>query len=1115
MLLLVAVFFVVRTIAPQTVGEQIRRHALQVLREHYVGLDISIGRARFSPDTGLVIDDLEFSVPIKGALAGNKLDVLFQSRSRELVHIDRLTVVTKTDLERLLDKENPFTTQRVIVQGVTASAWMENDETLSLQRLLPIPKFGDAPSPRIEVRDASLLLETDSSLNVSQQLRPLEVVVSEAVILRHRVTDKGPDSPAKVDGEIDPTASLLASVHEETVPQASHLQTSISLQGGASFADQFDIQISSINSVHQVRAGVTGIRFTNDLVSRLPQKYQHSLAALAGLQLLADTTIQASVAPNQPVNFHARTQIRNGTFLHPKSSIPLKDIRGVVSCDSSGATIETCQAFWGDARLHVKGKTFGYSLPPRAQLSVSASNLMLDQRLAAIVPPKLSVVWDRFEPRGFVDVPQATFDILPDRMDTTATIVCKGVDLRYDKFPYPVQNVSGSMTMRDGRLSSRMISGRVGGQAMQCIFDVPTKAGSTDQRVISISMGGPLTIDSELLQSLSPRGEDATQLETFVRSLNPIGSVQLVQATFRTDELGQKHKEIELNVNDGSLRFSKFPYPLYNVNGNVQVHDRDVTINHFEAANANGGTIRCSGRYLLPAATGVTSGRTPYRTDDDSEGPTMLLDFAASHVAMDEALRSSLPAASQDTWDNLAPSGLLHSLNISMQQTRPGDELDFTIVGQQFDTNRLGADALRLQPSAIPYRLDVTEGMVQFKDGRVRINALRAKHGQSSLSADGSCEQLANGRWLLSINLHSTSKLIPDSELIVALPNEMRGALKGLNLRGPVGFRGRTQTLLPDELHPDPVFAWDDLVLQLEGNRIGDVGPVHALRGEIRVSGKRDASGMRADGEVSIDSMHVNDLQITRVRGPFSIFDERLRLGTTAPDGTPTQPINGRMFDGMIRLDGNVTLSDGSFGVRLALDEAKVPALLAELGHGKSDLTGTLGVNMSLEGLLGTTELLHGRGKATVDNANLYQLPVLVQLLNVLSISATEDVAFTNADIDYTLLEDEIRFDDLNLWGSLIALHGAGTMDRRQELDLSFNTRVSPRNTFTRLFRPLGDQRYTLWTVDVRGPLDDPSIERRSLDAVGQTLERLFPGMNTGAETKRKDRTAGIGRMLQ
>jgi hypothetical protein len=453
-------------------------------------------------------------------------------------------------------------------------------------------------------------------------------------------------------------------------------------------------------------------------------------------------------------------------------------------------------------------------------------------------------------------------------------------------------------------------------------------------------------------------------------------------------------------------------------------------------------------------------------------------------------------------------------LQINVTRETPESELGLTIACRQFDAKRIGSDTLRLQPTALPYRLDIVEGNVRYEGGQVFIDSIRAEHGQSVVSADGGCQQLGDGRWLLTVDVHNGSRVIPDAELTNALPEEMRGAMRGLNLRGPIGLSGLTETMLSDEQNPDPAFGWN-LTLQLEGNRIGDIGPVHGLRGELSVAGRKNAQGIFAQGNVRIDSMHVNELQITRLRGPFQIRDDQLRLGGFGVDGAYNQPIEGRLFDGAIRMDGNVKLSDASFNVRLTLLQAQVAVLLAELGQGKNGLSGTLSAKMAVEGLLGTTDLLRSRGRAIVQDANLYQVPVLFQLLNVLSITPTEDVAFTDAEIDFTLNEEEIVFDDLKLWGSLIALYGGGTLDRRRQLDLTFNTRVSPRNTFTRLIRPLIDQRYTLWTIDVNGPLEDPTIERRSLDGVGQNLERLFPGMNSEVEMKRKDRSASIGQMLQ
>ena len=315
--------------------------------------------------------------------------------------------------------------------------------------------------------------------------------------------------------------------------------------------------------------------------------------------------------------------------------------------------------------------------------------------------------------------------------------------------------------------------------------------------------------------------------------------------------------------------------------------------------------------------------------------------------------------------------------------------------------------------------------------------------------------------------------------------------------------------MFADSVDEEPLINWD-VVLQLEGNRIGDVGPVHSLRGELSARGRSDQTGVRADGDVRIDSMHVNDIQITNIRGPYSIRDDDLRLGELAQpafvqavafNASPTstlQPqgpnkITGQLFGGTVDLTGDVKLSSASFDVSLALRDGRVPTLLADLGQGRSELTGQISGQAELEGILGITDLLKGVGSARVTGANVYQLPLLVQLLNLLRITPTEDVAFTDADVEFTVMDDQLTFNDFKLWGDLVALQGSGTLDRRRELDLTFNTQVSPQNAFTKVLRPLRSQRYTLWTVDVRGPMESPTVERSSLDGVGQTLERLFP----------------------
>jgi len=543
----------------------------------------------------------------------------------------------------------------------------------------------------------------------------------------------------------------------------------------------------------------------------------------------------------------------------------------------------------------------------------------------------------------------------------------------------------------------------------------------------------------------------------------------------------------------------------------------------FHATNANAATIACDGTYRMPKIEPVIrQGRVSAEAEKKSD---LQLRFHVTNVPMDDSLRRALPSAAQRAWDAISPSGVLDQLDVAVAQRGLGTPLHLALTAQQYERRQVTSRTLSLRPNSLPYRIDVTGGTVHYDGSKVTIESIDGRHDASTLSADGLCVQGSSGRWELLLNVHSGSRLHPDAELIAALPDEMREAVRRLQLRGPISVRGQTRLAMPDENHTEPAIQWD-LGLQLEGNRIGDVGPVHSLRGGLTVKGRRDEQGIRAVGDVRLDSMHIYDLQVTQIRGPFSIEDDRLHLGrhsrqsqirlanwekrkATDPDAAihlaswdravnekdlpPERSIQGTLFDGMLKLDGKVILSSGYFDVAMAMQQAQVPTALADFGQGDNELTGTFSGKTRLQGNLGRTDLLKGSGKATLTGANLYQLPLIVQVLNLLRVTPTEDVAFTDGEIDFTIFGDTVTFNELQIWGDLVALHGGGTLDRRRELDLTFNTRVSPQNTFTQVFRPLRSQRYTLWTIDVKGPLHAPDIERRALDGVGETLVRLCP----------------------
>lgn len=1078
-LMLVALGMAARALAPQTIGETARSFVVAKLQDHYRDYIVSIRRGHFQPGVGLIFEDMR--IWDDGSVSG---------RPREMIRVDRITLVSDVHPERLLDQQNPFETSEILVDGVQANVWLEDGETISLTRLMPLPKFGPGV-PRLEARRVAVRLFGDAPGE-----RPVDATLSQCVI-------------------------------EKTTDEQGVKRERIILRGVTDFADDVYAIVDRGPDTTDVRCAIKRAFLSRNLLDRLPDAWMGPAKEIPQLQFNCDAQLAYFKRDGQDANYRVKLNVHDGRFMHAALPEPIHDLRGVVVCDPHGVAIESSQGMLGDAVIRGTGTVDGLKWPSNVKLNLSARGLLLNSRLAASLSPSLQRGWNRLQPYGRVDADAEFVHRVgaygSGQWKSTATIDCKGVDVRYEKFPYPVESLVGRVVVKDNIATSDLMSGRISGNRMQCAFRLPIKPGITLEKSFVMASDGPIPIDKMLLESLSPRGGSSTGLEAFVRSLSPRGSVELSNAELTTDSQGRQSRKLEIKVMDGHLRYSKFDYPLFNVAGDILVEDDLVTMSSFRGTNGDSATIQCEGSFRMSVDRPVINNGQVLSTEKTKS--ELALHFTATDLRMDDSLRDSLPESAQTTWDAMSPSGVLDQLKVMIRQSGAGNPLGLDITARQFATDQVTNRSLSLRPVALPYRIDVTEGRVHFDGSRVFIESVRGRHDASTLSADGVCVQGTSGQWELLLNVHSGSRLQPDAELIAALPGTMQEAMRDLQIRGPVSIRGQTRLAMPDESHPVPAIQWD-LGLQLEGNRIGDVGPVHSLRGEIRVKGVRDEYGIRAAGNVLLDSMHFYDLQITGIRGPFSIQDDQLFLGKesfdllsqpepadmglasnqlTPPSTGPSaavRSIRGTLFDGLLQTDGVVTLSTGRFDVAVSIKDGMVPTLLADFGQADNELTGTVSGQARLLGNLGRPELLNGTGSARLTGANLYKLPMIVQLLNLLRVTPNEAVAFTDGELDFSLDGETLIFNDLQIWGDLVALDGGGTMNRRRELDLTFNSRVSPQNTFTKIIRPLQSQRYTLFTIDVRGPLHDPSIERRALEGVGETIGYLFSGPEKSAQSQ-------------
>ena len=1083
-LVCVGVAFVVYTLTPQTVGETARRHVLKIFQQRYPDHVVSLRRGYFDQNIGFVFEDLRILDPSL---------LMSESEDSELLRIERLTVEADLDTGKLGSQGLPLKTHRVLLDGVHVNTRLLEDGTPSISKLLPMPKFGPV-TPRMEIRRLRLHLVDGDFRN-----RPMIATFPEVLVVRK------PNAEGKTDD-------------------------SITLRGSTDFANSLVVQVNASRNGVDIRGVVKGAYLSRDLFDRLPPQWRKHVREVRDLQCICDASFAVHQSPAGKLDYKLKTTIHEGRFSHQSIPQPISQLRGVVICDPNGVSIQTSQFMFGDSLVRTSGRIHGHTWPCTADLQIHAGNIMLDDRLAAALPAKMQTNWHKFSPYGRVDI-EGNLLHHDLQWKLNGHVTCKGVDVQYERFPYPVENLFGKVAIRDGIAVAERLGGTIGSNQMQCAFEIPIKTGITLEKSFAITTDGPIPIDATLLKAMSPRDGPMSKLESFTRSLKPRGRLHLVTALLTTDANGRSSRKMDVRLSDGYLRYEKFRYPLYKVNGKLQIEDDVVNLSGLRGVSANGHDVICRGFYRIAGEPKPNAGSFSVADlQHVAATPSHLkLRFDATNVLMDDSLRNSLPEDARRIWESISPTGSLDQLTANLEQVGSDGELELELTANQFETDSVTSRTLSLRPSYLPYRIDVTAGSVFYDGSKVELISLKGRHDASMLSANGICRQNAEGRWELMLNLHAGSRLLPDAELIAAMPEQMREAMKALQLRGPIGVSGATRIVLPDALHMSPELDWD-IALQLEGNRIAEVGPVHSMRGSVRVTGKQDDRGIYAKGNIQIDSMHVYDLQLTNIEGPFSIANTMLYLGnpvrgTTSPNivgledprvvARAENKIHGNLFGGTLVMDGNVQLSTGDFDVVLSVENTGVPNILADFGQNGDDMSGSLRGRTRLLGQLGNMSMLRGKGWSLVRDATLYKLPLMDQVMEVLRIKKPDEQdysALTDAEIQFELFGETITFDRINVSGDLIALKGYGKLDNRQELDVSFQTQVNPRNTLMG-FLTLGEQ-YTLWTIDVRGPLHALTYQRRALEGVEETLEMIFPAISDDPEEIAKEPKTGLGSWL-
>lgn len=152
---------------------------------------------------------------------------------------------------------------------------------------------------------------------------------------------------------------------------------------------------------------------------------------------------------------------------------------------------------------------------------------------------------------------------------------------------------------------------------------------------------------------------------------------------------------------------------------------------------------------------------------------------------------------------------------------------------------------------------------------------------------------------------------------------------------------------------------------------------------------------------------------------------------------------------------------------------------------------------MELGGNGRSRNALTGHGSIQLRDANVYELPVMIAMLKILSVRAPDPNAFSKSDVDYRIEGEHIYFDKLDFTGDAISLLGKGEMNFQSGIRLTF-TAIMGRGELgmpaLRQFFTVGSQQFML--IHVGGTLQNPETRKEPFPAVNQALQQLQNDIN-------------------
>jgi hypothetical protein len=647
-------------------------------------------------------------------------------------------------------------------------------------------------------------------------------------------------------------------------------------------------------------------------------------------------------------------------------------------------------------------------------LDLSVQHLSVTPELFARLPAAFLKYQQAYAPTGLLDLTMKL-----DRAAGPATLKAKlrpdGMAGRFESFPYPVHEVRGCLDLTlTGNRPPRLdldLTAEANGHRPVTIQGRVEGDGPAPEYEITVR-GDDIYIDETLLLALPAK------FQTVARTYHPQGRCDVTARLARPSGQAVANQQFTVGFRgDAAVQYDLFPVPLKRLTGSL-----DITLGP-KAAASNLVTWLCKFNDVHAAYSGarVMLGGQARPTED---GTRVDLTIRGQNVPLDENLAAAFASPRM-------------KLRAVYEMFRPSGRFDFTaevihtdrqLVPAEYDI-RVAHTGAVIEPTFFPLELADLTGSFRLTRGRVEVGRYTARHGPSRFDFGGGWVEFGEGWHRADLKSLRAAPLPVDDALVAALPPTLQSVYHGLN---PVGTLAVDLDRLVIDHSPElpgpakpPVVYWDGRMTFADASLHTGVAWT-GVTGVIASTGQCRGQILNGvTGRIALDRATVFGQPLAGMQAEAWVLQEhphelRLRLD------------RGQLFGGQLLGEAHIAFGAGLQyevdlkAIGLGLEEA------ARHNHvgGGAHMSGLAKAELYLTGNGNGINELSGGGNVHVPNGKMYNLPLILDLLKVItSLHAPDGAAFEEAHAEFKIHGKRIEVQRLDLFGSAVSVGGKGAMD--------------------------------------------------------------------------------------